>query len=40
MTALALLLYPLAALTVAHVFARTLLPAVPRIVGILRGDGL
>ena len=38
MTALTLATFALSALTVAHVFARTLAPAVPRIVAILKGQ--
>ena len=40
MTALALYLFTAAALAIVAVFVGTLLPAVPRIVAILRGRGL
>lgn len=38
MTLLATLTFTASGLAVAHVFARTLGPALPRIAGILRGD--
>jgi len=38
-TALATLLFTASALAVAHVIAATVVPALPRIVALLRGEG-